>query len=163
MSSSLHERKHILLSKNLSREKLAEQAMEIGQKIKRLRESKGLSRKEFYEMLGITSGYLTQIEKGQRTPAEKLLLLIERTYGADLRASEADFVLVRDGVAIGSIEVKVVDHAPPYIGVDRRKDPELRKLIDRAILVLRSKDEVTRDALRHNIIAFHRALEYITK
>ena len=38
--------------------------MNIGEEIKSLRESKGISQKDFANMIHITSGYLSRIENG---------------------------------------------------------------------------------------------------
>ena len=49
----------------------------IGLKFKSKRESLGLTQAEFSELLGITQGYLSDLENGVKTPSDTLLLLFE--------------------------------------------------------------------------------------
>ena len=49
----------------------------IGLKFKSKRESLGLTQAEFSELLGITQGYLSDLENGVKIPSDTLLLLFE--------------------------------------------------------------------------------------
>ena len=49
----------------------------IGLKFKLKRESLGLTQAEFSELLGITQGYLSEVENGVKIPSDTLLLLLE--------------------------------------------------------------------------------------
>ena len=49
----------------------------IGPKFKSKRESLGLTQAEFSELLGITQGYLSDVENGVKIPSDTLLLLFE--------------------------------------------------------------------------------------
>ena len=49
----------------------------IGLKFKLKRESLGLTQAEFSELLGITQGYLSDVENGLKIPSDTLLLLFE--------------------------------------------------------------------------------------
>ena len=49
----------------------------IGLKFKLKRASLGLTQAEFSELLGITQGYLSDLENGVKTPSDTLLLLFE--------------------------------------------------------------------------------------
>ena len=49
----------------------------IGLKFKLKRESLGLTQSEFSELLGITQGYLSDLENGVKIPSDTLLLLFE--------------------------------------------------------------------------------------
>ena len=49
----------------------------IGLKFKLKRESLGLTQSEFSELLGITQGYLSDLENGVKIPSDTLLLLLE--------------------------------------------------------------------------------------
>ena len=49
----------------------------IGLKFKSIRESLGLTLSEFSELLGITQGYLSDLENGVKIPSDTLLLLFE--------------------------------------------------------------------------------------
>lgn len=50
--------------------------MNIGKEIRALRESKGISQKEFADMIHITPGYLSRIEKGSSHPPYDTILNI---------------------------------------------------------------------------------------
>ncbi len=47
--------------------------MEIGLTIRRLRKEKGIQQKDFAEICGISQTYLSQIEKGKKTPTIDML------------------------------------------------------------------------------------------
>ena len=49
----------------------------IGLKFKSKRKSLGLTQAEFSELLGITQGYLSDLENGVKIPSDTLLLLFE--------------------------------------------------------------------------------------
>ena len=49
----------------------------IGLKFKLKRGSLGLTQSEFSELLGITQGYLSDVENGVKIPSDTLLLLFE--------------------------------------------------------------------------------------
>ena len=49
----------------------------IGLKFKLKRKILGLTQYEFSELLGITQGYLSDVENGVKTPSDTLLMLLE--------------------------------------------------------------------------------------
>ena len=49
----------------------------IGLKFKRKRKSLGLTQSEFSRLLGITQGYLSEVENGVKISSDTLLLLLE--------------------------------------------------------------------------------------
>ena len=49
----------------------------IGLKFKLKRESLGLTQADFSELLGITQGYLSEVENGLKIPSDTLLMLLE--------------------------------------------------------------------------------------
>jgi transcriptional regulator with XRE-family HTH domain len=52
----------------------------VGQRIKRLREERGLSQRDLAEP-GISYAYISRIEDGQRTPSEKALRKLAERLG----------------------------------------------------------------------------------
>ncbi len=52
--------------------------MKIGLTIRRLRKEKGIQQKDFAEMCGISQTYLSQIEKGRKTPTLDMLEKISK-------------------------------------------------------------------------------------
>jgi transcriptional regulator with XRE-family HTH domain len=71
----------------------------LAEKIKKLRLARGYTQRAFAEELGISAGYLSQIEMGLRQPSRELLRKMADAYGASL-----DYLL-RD------------EEAPPVEGV----------------------------------------------
>jgi len=53
----------------------------IGQRIRHLRKSIGLSAKEFAKRIGISRSYLTDIENDRVKPPDRILQLISHTFG----------------------------------------------------------------------------------
>ena len=60
----------------------------IGLKFKQKRASLGLTQAEFSELLGITQGYLSDLENGVKIPSDTLLLLFEHINKSQIDRSE---------------------------------------------------------------------------
>lgn len=58
--------------------------MKLNEKIKKLRRSRRLTQLEFAKALGISTGYLSQIEMGIRLPSRALLKRMADMYSASL-------------------------------------------------------------------------------
>lgn len=54
--------------------------LKIGEKLKAFRQSKNLSGREFAKVLGVTAGYISQIEVGCLGVSATLLLKIKKAY-----------------------------------------------------------------------------------
>lgn len=54
--------------------------LKIGEKFKAFRQSKNLSGREFAKVLGVTAGYISQIEVGNLGISATLLLSIKKAY-----------------------------------------------------------------------------------
>lgn len=54
--------------------------LKIGEKLKAFRQSKNLSGREFAKVLGVTAGYISQIEVGRLGVSATLLLKIKKAY-----------------------------------------------------------------------------------
>lgn len=67
---------------------MTEQAT-LGRKIRDLRKRKGLTQSEF-EAVGLSSGYISLIESGLRSPSKKALDKISELLGVDLRDAEEE-------------------------------------------------------------------------
>lgn len=61
----------------------------LGRKIRDLRKRKGLTQSEF-EAVGLSSGYISLIESGLRSPSKKALDKISELLGVDLRDAEEE-------------------------------------------------------------------------
>ncbi|HPL63458.1 MAG TPA: helix-turn-helix domain-containing protein [Syntrophales bacterium] len=55
--------------------------MNIGERIRLLRKSIGLTQEAFAEKLGVVTSYISLLETGKNEPSEQLTLSICRTYG----------------------------------------------------------------------------------
>lgn len=66
-------------------------SIQIGERIRRLREQNGWSRDTFSEKIGISNMYLCQIEKGQKNGSLPLIVKISGTLNVSL-----DFLIYGD-------------------------------------------------------------------
>lgn len=141
--------------------------MKSGERIKDFRETKGITQGDFAGALGISQGYLAQIEIGIREPSREFLKKIYRVYGlsADhvLHGKEVSPQPEKSGIPkeIESKEIELHDLLAlepriPY----RVITPEEKKLIDSMLEILDSDDEDTIDALRGNIQAFVKLVRF---
>lgn len=60
--------------------------MKLGEKIKQLRKSKGISQEELASMLKINRNYLSRIETGKSEPTSSILKNIAEIFNVDLNA-----------------------------------------------------------------------------
>lgn len=58
----------------------------IGQRIKSLREQRGISRESFCNAVGITLSALSMYENGQRIPRDEIKVRIARVLGESIEA-----------------------------------------------------------------------------
>ena len=60
--------------------------MKLGEKIKQLRKSKGISQEELASMLKINRNYLSRIETGKSEPTSSILKNIAEIFSVDLNS-----------------------------------------------------------------------------
>ena len=53
----------------------------IGQRIKELREARGLSQEKFGKRVGVTQQYVGALESGKRNPGPALVFMIAKKFG----------------------------------------------------------------------------------
>ncbi len=58
--------------------------VDLGEKIKKLRTARGYTQSDFARELGISAGYLSQLEMGLRRPSRDLIQRIADNFGASL-------------------------------------------------------------------------------
>ncbi len=68
----------------MSRKKSTNSKVNFGERLKKLRTTKGLKQKEFAELLGITVSYLSQIENGEKGMGLDTLILLSGKFGANI-------------------------------------------------------------------------------
>lgn len=56
---------------------------ELGTYLKKLREEKGLSTREVYELANVSNSYLSLVENGKRRPSAVVLKKLAPVYGVD--------------------------------------------------------------------------------
>jgi repressor LexA len=55
----------------------------LGGRIRQVRQSRGLTQKEFADSLGIAQGYLSSVERGRKVPSATLLIAMTHLYQLD--------------------------------------------------------------------------------
>jgi len=89
-------------------------AAKFGEKIKKLRQGRNLSQSVFARELGISTGYLSQLEMGLRKPSRALVQRVADTFGASLdyllRDEKAPTV---EGVPAEIVEFFRSEHVTP--------------------------------------------------
>lgn len=93
---------------------------ELGQRVKKLRESRGWSQGELAKRAGVTRSAISTYEQGLRTPSADVLCALAKTFGVP-----ADRLL-------GLAEGRMVDLA----GLSQRDEALVRELVES----LRQKD-----------------------
>lgn len=117
----------------MSREKLRCDK-NLGQRIKHIRELKGLTQQEFASSLGITQGFLSEIERGIKPPSETLLLLIAYRYAINydwLRTGEGEIFLILEKFPPDNEIFEIIQLL--------QEDPKAKKLV---LKLLKGKKEM---------------------
>ena len=112
--------------------------MPLKEKIKKLRVSRKLTQVEFAKLLGISTGYLSQIEMGIRYPSRSLLTRMADKFGASVDYLVLDdYQQVYEGVPEEIVEFFRSEH------IDEHDKDELLSLFDwwRQQRVKRAEDE----------------------
>jgi transcriptional regulator with XRE-family HTH domain len=124
----------------------------ICERIKSLRLKLKLTGTAFAFKVGISQGYLSDIENTKSTPNKTLLLAISYTYNLNI-----DWLLTGEGEMTRSPETEK-DPQPPLYKVGINEDPEIVDLVTRTIEVLKSNTGYTA-SLSANIKSFHQAIK----
>ena len=119
----------------------------ICERIKDLRSELKITGSEFANKIGISQGYLSDIENANSSPKKTLLLAISYIYNINY-----DWLLTGEGEMIredkkGSLYNKVED-----------EDPEIVDLLSRTMEILKSGTDYSA-SLTANIRSFHRAIK----
>jgi transcriptional regulator with XRE-family HTH domain len=64
----------------------------LGERLKWIRKEKGLTQKAFSEPLGTSSGYISEVEQGKKTPGSDFLVSLSRVWGVCI-----DWLLTGEG------------------------------------------------------------------
>jgi transcriptional regulator with XRE-family HTH domain len=123
--------------------------MKPGERIRDFREAEGINQVDFAKALGISQGYLGQIEIGLRDPSREFLKKIYKAYGVS-----ADYILHGKEYETSSRHLSLHEPQLPYKVITS----EQKRIIDDVLEILDSDDEVTTNALKGNIRAFLEAV-----
>lgn len=85
----------------------------IGDQIKALRKEKRLSQQVFAAMLGTSSGYVSEIEQGKKTPGGEFFFSLKRVFDVDLNQFFVD-----QGQADGGVHQVVNGNGNIQVGGD---------------------------------------------
>ncbi len=129
----------------------------ICERIKSLRLDLSLSGVDFSNNVGISQGYLSDVENGKALPNKTLLLALSYSYNINY-----EWLLTGKGKMTRKTEQKIcctAESSPIYNKEGNNdKDPETADLLTRAVKILKSKTEYS-DSLAANIKSFHRAIQ----
>lgn len=139
--------------------------MQPGKRIKELRNKKGLKQKELAKIIGLTQGYISDIERGRQSPSPEFVGKIS----GPLEISKDDQSLLLDATTakgLGDIWPAILKENHEFefgrqdMGRERRlpQNVSKRKLIDKVIKILDSENDTVTKALKANIKAFLYAL-----
>jgi transcriptional regulator with XRE-family HTH domain len=130
--------------------------MKTGERIKQIRENKGLTQDELGASIGYSQGYISEIERDVKEPSRRFLKRF-RDYTGD----SIDEILYGTTEEKGS-EFSGVGESPKSEYYPERRRPEnapRRRLIDKILKILDSGNEKVVKALRSNVDAFLLAIE----
>jgi transcriptional regulator with XRE-family HTH domain len=125
----------------------------IGSTIKRLREEIGLSQRQVEERAGLANGYISLVEKGERTPKAGTLTKIAQALRVPIAALVGDDQA--SGLEIGSADLEGVDVNLLAIKAMDREEFELiaRQLAERREKLERERKEFRRAERRRLALA----------
>lgn len=101
----------------------------IGDKIKTLRISKGLSQQSLAELLSTSSGYISELEKGKKKPGFDHLLSLKRVFGVDMNWLLTDGEGNREPVVCADPALLYLTEMTP----ERKKKAKLGNMLNRII------------------------------
>ena len=68
----------------------------IGQRLKELREARGMSQEKFGKRVGVTQQYIGQLESGKRSPGPALVYMISKKFGTSEAWIKRGWTVVKD-------------------------------------------------------------------
>jgi transcriptional regulator with XRE-family HTH domain len=125
--------------------------------IKNLRDKTGLNGTVFANNIGITQGYLSDIENYKQAPSKTLLLAISFIYN-----TSTEWLKTGEGEMVRKFGVdEVAGGVAPYNKVEKPldDDPMVAELLEAARKVLKSGNRVAVEALDRNIRYFAHTIE----
>lgn len=100
----------------------------LGERIRKVRQSRGLTQKDFAESLGIAQGFLSSIERGRKAPSSTLLIAMTHLYQTDKKWLSSG----EGGSGTGTLSVKTsnVESSVTMTPLLRRIGPEFPQRLD---------------------------------
>lgn len=130
--------------------------MKPGERIRLFREKSDIDQGPCAEALGISQGYLAQVETGVREPSRELLIKFKRVYGLS-----SDYILYGSEAAAEN-SISIIAEGNPIYEIKERRRPENaenRRLVNRVVKILDSGNEIVVKALKSNVDAFIQLVE----
>lgn len=143
--------------------------MQRGEKIRELRRKKGLNQTDLAKIIGLTQGYISDIERGRQPPSPKFVMKISEPL--EISKDDLSFLLGDDPsfrlAIMATKESRVL--WPSALGEDKengyktqninreRRLPQnahKRRLINNVLKILESENKKVIKALKSNIEAF---------
>lgn len=114
--------------------------MEIGERIKKLREARGLSQKEVASMIKMDQSQYSKLEKDKTDPSVSTLAKVAKALGAQLSELFADDLL-RD---VNSYDKSVMEKISLIDSLDEDEQKSLFKIIDGLSSKKKMKDSLAK-------------------
>lgn len=114
--------------------------MEIGERIKKVREAKGLSQKEVASMIKMDQSQYSKLEKDKTDPSVSTLVKVAKALGAQLSELFADDLL-RD---VNSYDKSVMEKITLIESLDEDEKKSLFKIIDGLSSKKKMKESLTK-------------------
>ena len=118
----------------------------LGNRIKEVRKSQSLTQQEFAKALGISAGYVSEIEQGNKMPGSEVLISLKMAYSIN-----SDWLLTGEGeMRKGERPQGVAEGLAPYYTGDAelreicdwlKENPGDKKAVSKLIQLLKSKKE----------------------
>ena len=128
--------------------------MELGERIRLVRQGAGMGQNEFAQSLGITQSSVSKYESGKREPGALLLAGIERVFQIDIK-----WLITGEGQDAGS-DKPSGPLEPGTVGQGKLSKQE-KELLGKALEVLRARkmEGAFDQALKSSIEALHAAVK----
>ncbi len=114
--------------------------MEIGERIKKIREARGLSQKEVATIIKMDQSQYSKLEKDKTDPSVSTLVKVAKALGAQLSELFADDLL-RD---VNSYDKSVMEKITLIDSLDEDEKKSLFKIIDGLSSKKKMKDSLTK-------------------
>lgn len=120
----------------------------LGERLKQIRNNKGLTQKAFAKPLSTSSGYISEVEQGKKSPGSDFLLMLSRVWGVSI-----------DWLLTGKGNPYIIDNSGETEADNSMDDadPEVSELMAMTREIIESNTNYAH-SLTANIRSFHQAM-----